>query len=105
MTNQEAQINQLKLFRSAFEALGYTPIKNIKAYSKGDSWYSHRLNSSAVSHFAYLDYKPKGKAYGISVGFANTQVQQILKRNIHIIEKYIFPAAIGTSFLTKPRLF
>jgi hypothetical protein len=87
--------NHLQFFRKAFEALGYRPFKELPIFEFGDQWYKHDLSTDLVTHVAFLEYKPSGKAYVIKVGASNPDAMRLLTDSLPVIRKYVRPEYIS----------
>jgi hypothetical protein len=79
-------------FRRAFEAIGYRRTLEYEVFGKGDHWYIFDGSAPAVTHVAYLVYKPALQAYAPQFGMFNAASQARAVAALPSILPYLHPA-------------
>ncbi|WP_076862262.1 hypothetical protein [Bradyrhizobium mercantei] len=78
-------------FRTAFEALGYRRTPEYEVFGKGDLWYIFDGSTPAVTHVAYLAYKPALRAYAPHFGVFNAASRTKVIAALPAIFPYLHP--------------
>ena len=78
-------------FRTAFEALGYRRTLEYEVFGKGDRWYIFEGSTPAVTHVAYLAYRPALHAYAPQFGLFNAASQARVVAALPSIFPYLHP--------------
>ena len=78
-------------FRTAFEAVGYRRTLEYEVFGKGDQWYIFDGSTPAVTHVAYLVYKPALDAYAPQFGAFNAASQAKAVAALPSIFPYLHP--------------
>lgn len=92
-------MSDLKDIRMAFEEYGYEQLKDVVVASRGDIWYRHSSSTEQIEHFAYLNYKPKAKAYSVDVGVQSPRAHQSVAKKLPSISHLIDPGYLAVPFL------
>jgi|SRR5580704_4644070 hypothetical protein len=78
-------------FLTAFEAVGYRRTLEYEVFGKGDQWYIFDGSTPAVTHVAYLVYKPRLDAYAPQFGVFNAASQARAVAALPSIFPYLHP--------------
>jgi hypothetical protein len=78
-------------FQASFEALGYRRTLEYEVFGKGDCWYVFDGSTPAVTHVAYLVYKPKLQAYAPQFGMFNVDSRARVVAALPLIFPYLHP--------------
>ncbi|MEW6452527.1 MAG: hypothetical protein AB1490_17845 [Pseudomonadota bacterium] len=78
-------------FRTAFEALGYRRTREYEVFGRSDRWYFFDGSTPAVTHVAYLEYKPVLRGYAPKFGVFNAASQARAVAALPSILPYLHP--------------
>ncbi len=86
-------VNELRVaeFLAAFEAIGYRKTLEYAVFGNGDHWYIFDGGTRAVTHVAYLVYKPKMHAYAPQFGAFNAASRARVIAALPSIFPYLHP--------------
>jgi hypothetical protein len=85
MTNAQEE------FLGALEALDYQRWPKFRPSSGRNIWYRRSGSEDEMYHVAYLAYQPRGKAYGLQLGFFSDGELCILERCHHTVLQQLHP--------------
>jgi hypothetical protein len=92
-------MSDLEDIAMAFESYGYERQNGLIVASRGDMWYRHKSSTETIEHFAYLSYKPRVKAFDVTIGVVNSKAHQSVKAALPIVGRLIDPGYLATPFL------
>lgn len=72
----------------AFRKLGYVELTWPHPLTPKGGWYALESSGNAAKCVAYLDYKPRMKAYDILPGVFNGKAVFLLKKTLDVVSKY-----------------